>query len=120
MYRYFGSGSVHGTYAIFKKYAATYNNNVEIGLIQAAETRMGGYFYAFYRLLRLKKALRQTVVSKEWENVVVENPKLKQTIEMVVNNDDFFNLVKMVVLVLYPVIKCLQLADTNKPGMDKI
>ena len=58
LYRYFGSGSVHGAYAIFKQKAAAFNNNVEIGLIQAAETRMGGYFYAFYRLLILKKSIK--------------------------------------------------------------
>ena len=26
----------------------------------------------------------------------------------------------MVILVLYPVIKCIRLADTNKPGMDRL
>lgn len=29
-------------------------------------------------------------------------------------------MIKIVVIILYPVIKCLRLADTNKPGMDKI
>lgn len=32
----------------------------------------------------------------------------------------FFNLIRMVVLVLFPVIMCLRLADKNKPGMDRI
>lgn len=61
LYRYFGSGSTHMTYSVFKKYAKENNNNLQIGLIQAAETRFGGYFYAFYRLLHLKRALRQTI-----------------------------------------------------------
>ena len=48
LYKYFGQGCTHMSYAQFKKHSCLDNNNKPIGLIQAAGTRMGGYFYAFY------------------------------------------------------------------------
>jgi hypothetical protein len=120
LYKYFGQGCTHMSYAQFKNHSCIDNNQRPIGLIQAAETRMGGYFYAFYRLLRLRKSLKQTIVADEWENVKFGNKYAKLKIEEIINNDDYFNLVKMVVIVLYPVIMCLRLADSNTPGMDKI
>jgi hypothetical protein len=79
LYRYFGSGSTHMSYAIFRTQSAAHNNNQQIGLIQAAGTRMGGYFYAFYRLLRLKKALKQTILSQEWHNIPFQKKSIKKT-----------------------------------------
>ena len=59
LYKFFGSGSTHMTYAQFRNHSYIDNSNKSIGLVQAAGTRMGGYFYAFYRLLRLRKALKK-------------------------------------------------------------
>ena len=89
LYRYFGSGSVHMTYAIFQKHASRDNNGKNIGLIQAAGTRMGGYFYAFYRLLKLKRSLKNTINSLEWTSVKIhKKPKkklnLKQLLIMII------------------------------------
>ena len=120
LYKYFGSGSVHMTYSQFRKHSCIENINKHIGLIQAAGTRMGGYVYAFYRLLRLRRALKLTILADEWNSVTLKNKKAKNQLEQIIEDDDFFDLVKMVVLILYPVIMCLRLADTNKPGMEKI
>jgi hypothetical protein len=120
IYKYFGSGCTHMVYAVFKDYAAKCNNNHQIGLVQAAGTRMGGYFYAFYRLLRLKKALKQTILSTAWANVAFPKKHIKKYVEDIINDENYFQMIKTVVLIMYPVIMCLRLADTNKPGMDKI
>ena len=41
-------------------------------------------------------------------------------LETIIEDDNFFDLIRMVILVLFPVIMCLRLADKNKPGMDRI
>ena len=44
MYAVFGSGAQHAPYAIFQKYSKIYNNGgINVGLIKASETRMGGF-----------------------------------------------------------------------------
>ena len=57
LYKYFGMGSSHKIYAVFSKHAEESNKGIKIGLIQAAETRMGGYWYCFHWLLCLRGAL---------------------------------------------------------------
>jgi hypothetical protein len=63
IYRYFGSGSMHGPYAIFSKHAREHNGGKPIGLIRAADTRMGGHVISILRTLRLKDPLISTVSS---------------------------------------------------------
>jgi hypothetical protein len=69
IYKVFGSGSMHGPYAIFQKYARHHNQGRPIGLIRASDTRMGGHVISIMRLLRLQKALRSTVTSIEFESL---------------------------------------------------
>jgi hypothetical protein len=66
IYAVFGSGSMHAPYAIFQKYSRVYNSGKNIGLIRAAQTRMGGEAIALQRLLRLKEPLQQTVDSTDF------------------------------------------------------
>ena len=66
LYAVFGSGAMHAPYAIFQKYSKVYNSGKNIGLIRAAETRMGGEAIALQRLLRLKEPLQQTVESTDF------------------------------------------------------
>ena len=63
LYAIFGSGAMHGPYAIFQKYSRIYNNGRNIGLMRASQTRMAGEAIALQRLLRLKEPLQQTVES---------------------------------------------------------
>ncbi len=62
-YKFFGSGTMHKPYATFQAYAKEHNNNVRIGLIRAADTRMAGHVISLLRMLRLKNALQSTVLS---------------------------------------------------------
>jgi hypothetical protein len=121
IYKVFGTGSTHMAYAHFKNYAALQNNNKKIGLIRASETRMGGYFYAFHRLLRLRRALKKAIQDDVWhKDVVLKKKGLKEAVEKIIENDQYFEMVKAVVIILYPVIIALRFSDRKQPGMDKI
>ena len=63
IYRYFGSGSMHSPYAIFSKHSRDHNGGKSIGLIRAADTRMGGHVISMLRTLRLKDPLLSTISS---------------------------------------------------------
>jgi hypothetical protein len=63
IYRYFGSGSMHSPYAIFSKHSQDHNSGKCIGLIRAADTRMGGHVISIMRTLRLKDPLISTISS---------------------------------------------------------
>ena len=63
IYRYFGSGSMHSPYAIFSKHSRDHNGGKCIGLIRAADTRMGGHVISIMRTLRLKDPLISTISS---------------------------------------------------------
>jgi hypothetical protein len=66
IYSVFGSGAMHGPYAIFQKYSKAHNSGRNIGLIRSAGTRMGGAAISLLRLNRVKEALTQTVNSPEF------------------------------------------------------
>ena len=63
IYRWFGSGSMHSPYAIFSKHTRDHNGGKPIGLIRAADTRMGGHVISMLRTLRLKDPLISTISS---------------------------------------------------------
>lgn len=63
IYRWFGSGSMHSPYAIFSKHTRDHNAGKPIGLIRAADTRMGGHVISMLRTLRLKDPLISTISS---------------------------------------------------------
>jgi len=71
VYKFFGSGSMHAPYAIFSKYSKQHNQGRKIGLIRAADTRMGGHVIALIRMLRLQTALKNTVTSREFLHLKV-------------------------------------------------
>jgi len=118
----FGSGSTHMSYAIFANQAYLNNNSKKIGLIRAAGTRFGGWFYSFHRMIRLKSALYQTVAQPEWIQKVKfdKKPWLKPMLESIIHDEQLWDCLYAIVIILFPCIKCLRLADSNKPGMDKM
>jgi len=66
VYKVFGNGAMHSPYAIFQQYAKHHNRGQSIGLIHAADTRMGGYVIAMLHFLCLQAALWNTVTSVEF------------------------------------------------------
>ena len=63
IYQYFSSGSNHSPYALFSKQSRDHNAGKCIGLIRAADTRMGGHVISMLRTLRLKDPLISTISS---------------------------------------------------------
>ena len=51
LYRCFGSGAMHLPYAVFQKHSKDHNKGQNIGLICAADTRMGGHVISLMRAL---------------------------------------------------------------------
>ena len=130
LYSIFGNGSCHAPYALFMENCRQFNKNNSIGLIQAAETRMGGYWYCLHRMLRLQKALVATISSPKWADIVLTDRNggdkdknrmcKKKQIEELICNSSFFKEARVIVILLYEAIRALRLSDSNKSGMDKI
>ena len=98
----------------------------ELGLLQVAGTRMAGHFCAFVRALKLKTALRHAIEDNNFVKCILSgknqklSKKLKKEVTSVIENNCFFDAIKILVKALFLVVKCLRLSDCNKPGMDKI
>lgn len=122
IYSIFGSGMSHKAYSIFMKQSQVFNCGKKIGLIQAAHTRFGGYWYAFHRLLKLQHPLVATINTPEWVHDVTFNKKKgqKAKVEVLLHSESFWKEVRIMVELLFYVIKLLRFSDSNKPGMDKL
>jgi hypothetical protein len=122
LYRVFGSGSMHRPYAVFTKCAKEFNKGRKIGLLRPADTRMAGYFIALHRLLRLQKPLEAAHLSHEWDSYQfpTKSKQQKEAITAIVTDPVFWHEVSTIVIGMFPVLKCLRLADSNKAGMDKL
>ena len=83
IYSVFGSGAMHSPYAIFQKYSKNHNSGKNIGLIRAAQTRMGGEAIALQRLLRLKEPLQQTIMSNEFVKLKVSFKNCKYVFQII-------------------------------------
>ena len=115
MYGWFGSGSHHAPYAIFQKYAKAHNGGRPIGLIRASDTRMGGHFIAFLRLMRLKKALHSAVLSPEFLRLKVATDVVK-----ILRLESYWRSLFLLLKTVFPVLRVLRLADQQSPAMDKL
>jgi hypothetical protein len=122
LYRVFGSGSMHCPHALFKQKATEFNNKRKIGLLRPADTRMAGYFIALHRLLRLQNPLQAVQSSFEWQEYRFSSKDKvqKAAINAIITDPIFWHEVMTIVIAMFPVLRCLQLANLNAAGMDKI
>ena len=83
---------------------------------------MGGYWYCFHWLLRLRSALIQTTYCAEWNNIPPKSlsREVKTFIKELCCSKSFFEALQMIVASTFPVIKLLRLSDQNEAGMDKL
>ncbi len=56
----------HSPKAMFETYSRQHNNGIYLGFIKPLECRMAGEHIALLCILRLKNALRSTIMSKEF------------------------------------------------------
>jgi hypothetical protein len=119
LYRLFGSGSMHSPYALFISQSKNFNAGRKVGLIRAAGTRMAGHAYAQCRMLRLREPLVATVTSAAFKNLKLTGSVKK--VEPFLLNNDMWDASFIVSRCLYPMIRCLRLADKSAcGGMSKI
>jgi hypothetical protein len=119
LYRTFGSGSNHKPYAFFMQHSKTYNKGRRVGLLRSAETRFASFFYAMHRALCCREALESTVHSAQWKDL----KRLKAFITRAANDvkdKTFWKRLFVLLRALFPLLKLLRCADSNKPNMDKV
>ena len=114
----FGSGSYHGPHTQFQVQSKLYNNGRQISLLHAAETRMAGFFYAIHRALRLRKALKSTVRSAHWDDLLKKDIMVRASADLCF--DKFWKACYILTRAIYHLLKLLRFSDSNKPGMDKL
>ena len=110
----FGS-TRHSPKAIFEKYSRQHNKGIFLGFIKPSECRMAGEHIALLRLLRLKDALRSTIMSKEFIDLRIFHADCN-----VLMNPDFWNVLFVMARALYAPMRVLRLADQKVPAMDKL
>jgi len=119
MYMVFGSGIYHSSHATFKAKAKEFNNGKDIGLLRASPTRMAGYFYAFARDLRLRRAFVATKSSHTFIKRTGKKDKEKRA-AMDIEDTTFWKRMYVLCKATLPALKLLRLADSNKPCMDMV
>lgn len=102
-------------YAIFVAYSVAAHNK-KVTLLRGAGTRMASFFYAMFRLLRLKDVLIQTVHSPEVGKLDL-NARAKAVIRDI-KTPQFFHAIYVVCSVVYPNLKLLWFCDKLTPVMD--
>ena len=118
LYRVFGSGSYHKPYAVFTRLAREINKGRKISLLRTADTRMAGYFYAMHRSLRVKRALKGTIHSVQWNDYKAGQRETNAALD--IEQLVFWRAIFILLRCVFPALKALRLADSNRPGMDKI
>jgi hypothetical protein len=117
MYRVFGSGAMRSPYALFQKHARSFNSGCAIGLLHASDTRTVGYFMAMHRDLRLKGALQATISGSDFISLKVKS--FKDPTDTIQDKKECHRVFYLLQVTL-PALMVLQLADGNKPAMDKL
>jgi hypothetical protein len=109
-------GSVHHIpKAIFETHSKQHNRGIYLGFIKPSECRMAGEHIGLLRLLRLKNALRSTIMLREWIDLRIFNTDCA-----ILMNPEFWKLLFVMCRALYAPMRVLRLADQKTPAMDKL
>ena len=79
---------------------------------------MAGYFVGMHRDLRMRKALLATVSSAEF-NTMTLNSKLSKVVSYIQDKKPWER-IYVLLKIIFTCLRTLQLADSNKAGMDKV
>lgn len=115
IYKLFGSGAMHGPYALFQQEAKKANHGRSIGLIMAADTRMAGYIIAFHRMLRLRPALEAVASSIAFSDLKVKVANCKAQVKKYLMDPQLWKQVYLLVSYLFPALRILHLGDGDQP-----
>jgi hypothetical protein len=119
LYRLFGGGAMHSSYALFCHQSKIFNGGRKVGLLCASDTRMAGHAYAKVRMLRLKDALLATISSAAYKDLKLRGFAKKA--EAYVQDADMWEATFVLQHCLFPMIRVLCLGDKSAcGGMSKI
>ena len=93
-------------------------HNWYFGIFSGKDTRVAGYFIGTHRYLRMIKSLLATVSSTEF-NTMALNSKLSKVVSCIQDNAAW-EMIYVLLKIIYPCIRVLHLADSNKAEMDKV
>ena len=79
---------------------------------------MASYFYAFFRLLRLKAPLFVTINKNEFHELKLGERERLALID--INTEVFWKAIYIICRAVFPAIRALRYCDKNEPAMDKI
>ena len=79
---------------------------------------MAGYLIEMHSYLRIRKALLTTVSSDEF-NTVALNSKLSKIVSYI-QYKKAWERIYVLLKIVFPCLRTLRLADSNKAGMDKV
>ena len=113
-YNVFCSGANHSLYAILVQFLVETLGR-KVLLLRGAGTRMASYFYAMFRILRLKSVLGITVSSDEVKKLTLT--RRTQACIKDIKNEKFFRACYAVAKVTYPALKLLRYCDKASPVM---
>ena len=114
LYRLFGSGSMHGPYALFIQQSKTFNHGRKVGLLKAADTRMAGHSYAQCRMLRLREPLLATISSAAYKDLKLKG--FAKKVEEYLSDPDMWEATFTLQRCLFPMICVLRLSDKSACG----
>ena len=117
IYNLFCSDIYHKYHYIFKSKSYEFYNR-KMGLFSVNDTRIDGYFIVIHRDLRMRKALIATVYSSEF-NTMSLNSKLSKVVSYIKDNKSWER-IYVLLKILFPLLRVLRLADSNKLGMYKV
>ena len=112
-YSYFG-GAMHAPHAMLMKHSELHFGR-RLGLLRVAGTRMAGHYYALARMYRVKNVLASTVTSSEFIK-----QKRCTHFSHLLKSEKIWDVVALVLGVLFPVLFILRLADSREPGFDRL
>ena len=94
------------------------NGGRAITLLRGASSRMASYFYALFRLLRLKAPLIVTINQQQFRELKLGERERLAIID--INTDKFWKAIYSLCRAVFPAIRALRYCDKNEPAMDKI
>ncbi|CAI7879790.1 unnamed protein product [Closterium sp. NIES-53] len=92
----------------------------ELALVRPGATRFGTNVIMLTRFLEVKKALRQMVISEEWEGVAVAKQDEGKAVRFLLLDEVFWDCATAVLAILQPVYDVLRVVDTRALVMGQV
>jgi len=119
MYKWFG-GRHHSCYALFTKISSSFfPRGKPPGLICPADTRMGGYWIAWTRVLRLRHVFARMFVDEVFVDLTADKKPPPDMVELL-GMDSFWTWTYKFMRAMYGPLRLLRLCDSKHACMDKL